>query len=446
MADPWPGTPGGATSPAWGGQIRLYVWLAIAAGSTMRWGQSATDNLDVGNVWGSGAGSVTPPAGRLWVDLSCDVRRVETHVGGTRSDGALTRAEAGTCALTLADPDREYDPTNPDSPWQYGGRSRLAPGTPVWVWAEVLATPTTVTTWRIFTGSVDSWTEEWELHPANREARVVASDATKTLVALDWGEQPAIGAGDTVDARLTRILAYYGFTGTTNFAPSTVTLQATTLAKSAWELIGRAVDDELGFVWFDRLGVLQFRRREAWKTIAAPILTVGCPDGYDAVIDAKVVTGADQLKNSIYAANTGGTTQSAKSATSIAQYGTHGYKRTDMGMQNDAQAAAWALFLLQLNGFPRAQIESVTLRPAFAPAMWPTLLGLNFVGDRVKVQWQPPGEPLVEATGRVMGVDHTITRHTWEVDLVLSMADLYARTMHWGTHPYDRLTVGNVYV
>lgn len=445
MSTSWPGTPGGASSPAWGGDIRLYVWLAISSGSTFKWGQSATDNLDAGNVWGGGSVGPAPPAGRLWVDVSCDVRRLETHLGGSRSDGALTRAEASTCTLTLADPNRVYDPLNPDSPWQYAGRSRLAPGTPVWVWAELLDTPTTVTTWRIFTGSVDTWQEDWELHKTEREAKVVASDAVKTLVNLDWGEQPAVGAGETVTQRINRILTHYGYTGSKNLDTSAITLQATTLAVSAWELLGRATDDELGSIWIDRLGVLQFRNRDTWKSLTAPVLTVGCPDGYDSVVDAQVKA-SGEMRNAIYASNTGGTTQVARSEPSIATYGIHGYKRTDLGMQNDGQAGAWATFLLQVSGYPRPHLETVTIRPAFTPEMWPALLGLRLIQDRLRVQWQPPGEPLIDAVGRVLGIDHTISWQAWETDVNLTMADLFARVFHWGTHPNDRLTQGNVWL
>jgi len=442
----WPGTPGGASSPDWGGDIRLYVWIAIAAGSTMKWGPAPTDRLDAGNVWGTGVVTPAPPAGRLWVDVSCDVLTLDTHVGGSRPDNALSKGEAGTCSLTLYDPERIYDPTNPASPFQFGGRSRLAPGTVVWVWAETLKTPSTVDTWRMFTGSVDHWEEAWQLHPADRKANVVCSDAVKTLVRMDWGEQPAIGAGDTVTQRIQRILSYYSYAGATNLDSSSITEQATTLAQSAWELVGRATDDELGFVYIDRLGTLQFRNRATWQTNNAPVLAVGCPTGYDCVTDAQVNAGSDALRNAVYATNTGGTQQIARAQSSIDLYGLYSYKRTDLGMQNDAQAGAWAAYLLTLSAVPRAHVDKVTLKPVFTPAIWPTLLGLSLITDRVRVQWQPPNEALIEATGRALSVDHTISRHSWEVDLGLALADVYGRVMHWGAHPYDRLTSGYVYV
>lgn len=442
----WPGTPGGSTSPHWGGDIRLYVWVAIQAGSTFLWGQSATDNLNAGNVWSGGAGTgPTPPSGRLWVDITCDITKLETHLGGARSDGALSRAGASTCTLTLADPERIYDPLNPDSPWQYAGRSRLAPGTPVWVWAETLASSTTVNTWRIFTGTVDSWQEDWALHPQDRVASVVASDATKTLVNLDWGEQPTQGTGDRADERIERILSHYGYQGSRNLDTAEVTLQATTLAQSGWELIGRATDDELGFVWFDRLGVLQFRNRATWRVLTPPVLSVGCPDGFDAVIDADVTSSAG-IRNAIYASNAGGTMQVSRSEPSITVYGLHTYKRTDLGMADDTQAAGWSAFLLQLQGYPRAQVEKVVLLPAFNPTMWNALLALRLIQDRVRVQWQPPDGPLVDGVARTLGVDHSVSRHSWEVSLSLALGDLYARVLHWGTHPNDKLNNGNVYV
>jgi hypothetical protein len=66
--DPWPGTPGGAYSPHWGGDIRLYVWAAILAGTTMKWGPDPADKLDSGNVWSKGSvlkAAPPAPAGRL---------------------------------------------------------------------------------------------------------------------------------------------------------------------------------------------------------------------------------------------------------------------------------------------------------------------------------------------------------------------------------------------
>jgi hypothetical protein len=445
----WPGTAGGAYSPYWGGDIKLYVWAGIFAGSTFLWGDSATDNLDAGNVWGGGLVSPTPPAGRLWVDLTCDVLSVQTDIGGTRSNGAIAQAEAGTATITLADPLRKYDPTNPNGPYQYGGQTRLTPGANIIVFAERWD-GTAITQYRLFTGTVDTWSEAWQLHPGNRRAVVVASDAVKDLVALDYGEQPAIGAGDTVGQRIERILAYYAWPGTRTLDTSTNTLQATTLAQSAWELIGRANEDELGFTYLDQSGVLQFRNRAAWSTRPAPVLTVGCAPAtasYDTMTTASVEAANLNIKNAVYATRTGGVQQVVRSEDSIARYGLHSYKRTDLGLQNDSQAGAWASFLVSIQGTPRAQLDSLVIRPLFDPTVWPALLALKLVTDRVRVLWTPPDmSATTEVVGRAIGISHNVTRNAWDVNLVLAQADIYANVMHWGPHPKDKLNVGNVYV
>lgn len=472
--DPWPGTPGGAQSPSWSDYLRLYVYAAIQGGTTFQWGPAPADRLDNGNVYGPGAGAPGPPApaGRLWVDLSCDVLDLDTHLGGTRPDGAIATSEAGTARLSLRDPDRIYDPLNPSSPFQYGGRSRLMPGTPILVWVEhivniggalltegsdVLVTEagdtlvtednaSTLTTYRLHNGTVDTWSSPWQAHPENRRAIVVSSDAVKELVALDFGEQPAVGAGDTVNQRITRVLTHYGWTGPTRLDASAITLQATTLAQSAWELIGRASEDEIGFVYLDAWGTLQFHNRDTWGSAPDPALTLGCPEGHDAMIAADVMSANLDIRNAVYATRVDGAQQVARSDASIALYGTHSYKRTDLGLQNDSQAAQWAIYLVTLQGFPRARVDMATAYPAFSEDIWPDLLGLVLVDDRVRILWSPPdGSPPVDTSGRAIGMDHRISRTSWETDVNLVLADLFGRVLHWGPHPDDRLTSGYVF-
>jgi hypothetical protein len=447
--EPWPGTPGGAYSPWWGGDIKLYVWAGIHAGSPFRWGDSATDNLDAGNVWSGGQPMPVPPAGRLWVDLTCDVISVQTDIGGTRADGAIAQAEAGTATITLSDPTRKYDPTNPNGPFQFGGQTRLSPGANVIVFAE-LWDGSAITQYRMFTGSVDTWSEDWVLAPSSRTAVIQASDAVKDLVNLDYGEQPEVGAGDTVDNRIDRILDHYGWTGTAALDISENTLQATTLAQSAWELIGRATEDELGFTYLDQLGALQFRNRATWSIRSTPVLTVGCAPvttAYDVMTTADVEAANLNIKNAVYASRTGGTQQVSRSETSISRYGLHSYKRTDLDLQDDGQVGAWADFLVSIQGVPRTQLDSLSIKPRFDPAMWAPLLALELVADRVRVLWTPPDmNTTTEVVGRTIAVSHSVSRRAWEVGLQLAMADIYANILHWGPHAKDKLNVGNVYV
>lgn len=478
--DPWPGTAGGAWSPNWGPNIRLYVWAAIAAGTTMHWGPDPTGRYDAGNVYGGT--SPAPPGGTgglLWRDITCDVLDLQTSLGADSADGPITKANAGTATFTLRDTHRDYDPLNPASPYQYAGVSRLGPGTAVKIWAELyspaggsdltteagdqlvteagdqlnLEAPfpsASLTPFMLHTGTVDSWEAPWEPNPQNRRANVVSSDATKDLVALDRGEQPAAGAGDTTNQRIERILTYYGWTGTRVLDPSAVTLQATTFAQSAWELIGRVSDDEIGLTYIDPSGVLRFRTRALWQTVPAPALTVGCspqaPSAWDIILDANVAASGAYYVNAAYATRTGGTQQTAKNLESIQLYKERGLKRTDLGLNTDPQVATWASFLVSLLAWPRARITDVALRPALDHLSWADVLGIDLMTERVQVYWKPPDSAdTVTGTGRAIGVDHNITFRRWDVGLHLALGDLQGRTLHWGPHPNDHLDAGYSY-
>jgi hypothetical protein len=279
--DPWPsGTTGGASSPKWGDYIRLWIRAGIAAGNPFHVGQHANDRLDSGYVL-MGAESALPRAtdpARLWIDLTCDTLDCEIAGGASSGQGIFSKADAATLVVTLHDPEGKYDPLNGASPYAYAGRSRLVPGTPIEAFAEVVDPSTSIATrhW-LFTGTADSWAEEWTPRPTNRQAKLVATDVTKQWVRYDQPEQPPTGTGDTTGQRVQRLVDYYQWPGIVEHAPSsTVTLQATTLAQSAWELLNRTLDDELGYVYFTPEGALRWLNRQTWMIVGAPVLALGC--------------------------------------------------------------------------------------------------------------------------------------------------------------------------
>jgi len=436
-------------SPWWGQRVRLFAMASIATGSAFKLGPGPTARLDAGNVLGPITNPpALPPSAGLWVDLTCDVLSIDISAQASHTDAAVARMEASTATLVMRDPQRTYDPLNPSSSWTLNGSSRLTPGVPVKVWAEVVDTATTpnVTTYNLFTGTADSWSEPWTPHPSERRATLVASDATKDLANRDWGEQPSVGAGDTVAQRITRILSYYNFTGPTSLDTSAVTLQATTMAQSAWELLLRAADDEIGLVFFLSDGRFRFINRDGWSANTAPVISVGCPGAqYDIVTDADVGNNAINVRNSISAARTGGVAQRATSDSSVLKYGMFGYGRTDLGVQTDAIAATWATFTLSFKAFPRPNLSSVTLRPALNETSWPAVLGVRRVSDVFQLKWTPPGTTdTYDVKGRAMGISHTIDRQTWEVTWDVGFPALSRKTFHIGTHAFDRLTDGNV--
>lgn len=457
----WPGTPGGALSPAWGGYTRLYVRAQIAPGTQLHVGPHPADRLNAGNVYGPVTAS---PTQSLWVDLSCDVLDLTVDHGATRAEGAFSRAEASTVTVTLYDPARVYDPSNLDSPYVLKGASRFIPGLPVEVVAEVVTNPTTstVTRYVLFTGAVDYWREPWATNPADRRAKFTASDKTKYLASLNWPEQSPVGAGDTVTQRIARIAAYFALPfPVVATGASTRTLAATTLAQSAWELLNRTIDDEIGYVYVQHTNtgpVLRWVNREQWfPTTVTPVLVLGCDvpavDALDVITAVQLAGIDEQLRNVVYASRTGGTQQTARAQSSIDKYGGYerDYKRTDLGLATDAQVAEWAQAIISLYAYPTPVPVSVTLHPPAGEAQpwaaWAKILGVVEVTDPVRVVWEPPdgAGSRVDVIVRVLGERHEITRDSWAVTWSTVGFVTRGKTLHAGPHALDRLDDGNVY-
>jgi len=427
-------------------------------------GSHPDDRLDAGNVMGGG--SINTATGRvgvgehLWIDLTCDTIDAEIQGGASGSAGIFTKADAATCTVTLADPTGKYDPLNGHSPYAYGGHSRLVPGTPVEAFAEVVDGDDG--SWQrfyLFVGTADSWGEDWTPKPSDRRCQLIATDITKNFVRMDRPEQPPVGAGDTVQDRIHRIVDFFGWQGTVvdPAGGSLITLQETTLAQPAWELLNRATDDEIGYVYFDTQGQLVWVNRQAWSVVSDPVLNFSCPyltghPGLDVLTDAAPSTLDLQMRNTVYASRSGGTMQESLSQSSIDRYGSYEYKRTDLGLQTDQEAADWAEYVVVLYSYPQISLADVTMQPALDARSWEAWagsLGITMVTDLVRIVWAPPDRPddVIDAVSRVVGYSHRISRGQWEVQWQLvaaSSLQFSGSIFTMGPHAQDRLDAGMV--
>jgi len=479
-SDPWPSnTPGGTrgadpTAPyAWGAYQKVWVLAEIASGNPWTMGPHPFDRLDAGNVLidaGDMAGGgptppgTLPPVDGLWVDLSCDLIDLEIRGGAGNVQGVRSQTEAGTLTATLYDPTGKYDPLNPDTPFQIGGRSRLQAGTRVMAFCETIVDPTaatpTVATRYLFGGTADVWAEEWTKEPSDRRCQLIATDIVKDLNKMDRPEQPPVGGGDDVFTRLNRIAAYFGFPGPTGLGEFTDrTLQATTLAQPAWEQLNRAVTDDLGFLYvapYPTGGLLVYISSLMWQDGVAdpPLITVGCDDpaAFDIVTGARPASLDAYLTNHVTAARAGGVEQVADNPTSVDTYGTKDYKRTDLGLETDAWAADWATTLVALSAYPRHAVDRITLQPAVAPDAWLAfrrVLQVTPVVSRIRLLFQTPLVPYtLDLTVRMVGWTHRVNAWTWQTEWRTTAASMGAGGRPWtmGPHAFDALDAGNVLI
>lgn len=443
--------------------MRVYLSAEIAAGTAFRLGPDPADHLDAGNVLADASFTGrAAPISNLWVDLSCDLMDLTISLGSSAGAGILSKAEAGTLTATLLDVDGRYDPLNPDTPFALGGRTRLTPGVRVCAWAEVIFDPTaaspSIRSYPLFSGTADRWSQAWTNVGSERAANLIATDPTKLLSRSDKPALPSpIGAGDTPLTRLGRIIANAGWAGTVQgFGNTVATLAATTLAQSAWELVNRTSDDELGFVYFiPQLtaaatdGVMAIVAREVWNQRPAPTMTIGCGAGnYDIAVETVPASFDEQLHNAVYAARAGGTQQTAKVQSSIDKYWEQSLQRTDLGLADDAQVALWAQTIVALYAYPQTSIDRITLRPDVHPQPWDAwqrVLGKGLVTGLVRVLWEAAGYT-VDTSARVVGWTQRITPDEWTTEwrTVSSAVSSAAYTFHLGPHAQDVLDAGFV--
>ena len=321
--------------------------------------------------------------------------------------------------------------------------------------AEVVNPATAAVTqhW-LFTGTADSWQQDWTPQPSSRRTQLIATDVTKVFARYDRPEQPAQGANETVQQRVHRIVNFFGWVGTIidPVGGGTRTLQATTLAQSAWELLQRTLDNELGFVYFTPRGELRWLKRDVWFTIGAPAITLGCDVGFDVLVDATPTALDRQMRNGVYAARVGGTSQQSISGASRDKYGPYDYNRTDLGLADHTQVSLWTSLVLQLYAFPQITLADVTMQPRLAAqpwVCWRDVLSTKAVTDICRVNWAPPDHPthVIDTTNRVVGFkERNHPRRvevTWQL-IAANPASSAGQIFHMGPHAQDRLSAGFV--
>lgn len=478
--DEWPDSTfeGGAINPAWSGYIRFFLQAQIAPGAAFVMGESSTDQLNKGNVLSQPGGlPVDARTGGaqqsgLWVDLTCDLVDCEITLGSSSQAGILSKVEAGTLTATLYDPYGVYDPLNPSSPYSLNRQTRLVPGVPMRAFCEVIfdnagiASANSVTRVPLFTGTADSWREDWTTDPSDRFAKVVATDTVKNFTRMDKPEASPQGANENVANRLTRIVNYYGWTGTVAqglpYTSSGQVLQATTLAQSAWELVNRTLDDELGFVYFIPTPPtlpydpqLRWYNRDVWDYAGGPKIVIGCgetgtgsatSDTYDIATDVQPASFDELLLNSVYAARSGGTQQAVQNAASVDHYGESSLQRTDLGLNTDAQVATWAQLLVDRQSYPQTSLDHVELMPATAVKpwrAWAAVLSVQLPTSVMRVRWDRL-DYVADVTFRPVGWKHSITADEWRVEwqTVTVSTVPAAGLFHVGQHAQDALDNG----
>lgn len=344
-----------------------------------------TATLGTGVTWSS----ISP-----WV-LSFGITRASTRLAGP-----LWNYQAGTASILLDNSDGRFDPDNLAGPYVTGGASELLPMVPVRVRA-VFGTAA----YALYSGYADGWMPAQVTYAGGyAELTLPATDAFKVLAGITL---PALvspdGPGAATGARVADILTRAGWYTSAEFSaigPGSSTLQGTLLGDTALNLMQVATDSEIGQLYVNGAGAVAFRGRHQILTEArsntvqavfGDLPGTSHPAGTELACAAIGRASDDTtIANDVQATHTGGTLQQVQDAASIARYlFPRSYARSDLILQNDPDALAWAQWVLYVAKAGEDRFESLAVDPAADPAnLWPQVLGRE-IGDRIQVWTRP---------------------------------------------------------
>jgi hypothetical protein len=246
-------------------------------------------------------------------------------------------------------------------------------------------------------------------------------------------------AGESSDARYSRILRYAGYKGATNIQAGMTTSMgpAAIDGQDAMSALQAVVDTENGAHFVDAAGTITFRARSARYNALSPAFTFGervdlgewpyeeCTLDYDSTHLSNQITVTQE-----------GTSQNfyAVDAASVTAYFPRTMSRTiNASDTNECDDAA--NYLLSRYRQPAVRVNSLRLNPGGNPALWPVCLAIE-LGTRVRVMRRAPGVPPVQVECFVENIQWTFSDdNEATLELQCSPADLtpYGVFASWHT-------------
>jgi hypothetical protein len=385
----------------------LANFEGVGAATTMIFDDADSGRFNTGTFAGAAA----------FVDVAEYVRAGSITRGVSRFEGVYGRAEAGTAQVLLDNRDARFDPLNLAGPYVAAGASQVRP----------------MRAWRIRAGGEDLWrgfADSWDLSYPRGDATCLlrGTDGTKVLAGFDAPEQGSQGAGELSGDRIARVLDHAGWPAEDRVLdPGVTVLEATTLAQPAWSELVLTSDSEIGEIYFDGAGRFVFRDREAIMTDARSI-TVQAEFADDGTglpyVDLAVASDDEQLANQVRIDGPGITTeQVAEDTASQVVYQTRSFVRTDLLLRTDADALAYAEYVLYLLAEVELRFDTLTIDPRADPVnLYPQVLGRE-LGDRIAITFTPPGGSAVRRECFIRGIAHVFDTAGWLTTWALQDAD-----------------------
>ncbi len=427
------------SATGWGGNTSLTVLIDLSQSTSI--GSYTPDPNAPFYLWDSGLWDDTESVwqeGIVWTDVTSDVRSFSCSAGFERQNDSFN---SSTATIVLDNRSGDYSPDNVASPYRVGNVTTIG------MWRKVLVlgsyTMPNGVEWSfaIFSGYVQSWTEEFPDFGNDAQVSVGCVDVFAKIAAFDGFEQVPTGAGELSGARINRVLDNAGITDISRLIDlGTVTMQATSLSSNALDELKLVADSEGGALWagpyFDIHFDGQYALIEKERSNTPNLVFVGGPSGnlaFNEITYNTISTSydGDLVANSAAYMRVGGTVQEAVSIQSRAVYGSRQVSRTDLICETDAQALTLARRTVALNQQAERRIESLSFRPHGQPtaaaeiAAWSDVIQYLTLRALATVVLTTPHGVTMTRSLFVQGISHTITPDDWVIGLTFSSATEY---------------------
>lgn len=413
----------------WGGSVTLFVeadftqTISEISGGTV----TATSTQWGAAVWGTSKWQ--PPITTTWTDITADVRSVSCGAAFSRQ---TNRYNTATATVVLGNRSGNYSPTNTGGAYY----QKIGLLRPMRIRARYTDSTGAVTGWKLFTGLIQSWLEDFPQYGKDATVTVELLGNDSQLASYSSAAQASQGAGETSGARVRRILADADWRWPAVIDTGKTTMQATTLEGSAQQLLQLTADSEGGAIYCGPDGALYFDNFAA--QIEKDGRTVPALHFSDQPTDATTLTyrtiafsyNGDLVRNDITYQAVGGVAQNATSAISKQLYGTRSESRTDLISTDDTFVGTLARRDLAILKDPEHRVESLTLNVLDSNnvdgRLWRALsTGAIALRLGALVDYTPQNQTTLSRFVFIEGISHNITADRWDVTLTFSSATAY---------------------
>jgi len=346
----------------------------------------------------------------LIVDVSDQIDGLTTRRG---RNAEADQFQTGTCSLRIVDQNGDFNSMNPSGPY-YGLLDPMRK-------LQITATHNGVT-YPIFSGFITGYQTITPQESNDNVSYCVISavDAFRLAQNAQITTVSGTSAGQLSGARINAILDAISWPSSMrDIDAGQTTMQADPgTARTALAACQTVATSEYGSFYVDASGSFVFQDRALTSSSVAGTPTVFTDDGSAGLLyfDAQWVLNDVLVYNQANITRSGGTTQQASDAASIAQYFLHSYTQTDLLMETDAVALNYAQAYVASRASTSVRCDSIVL-DLYTPdydAGIAAALGLDYF-DPITVITTQPGSTTLQKTLQIFGVSMQINPNKWRV-------------------------------